>query len=198
MSRASLAVLLFLWGCEGTGATAEPADASPPGDALADAGAQSTILYRYLYPQEPPVDGQATLTSQCLPAPLPVDPNGIPNCVVVSAMAPVPSSDEAIAACKPCDAPGLEPFVATAPLESIGEGLSNYACLCAVKPRPGAGCDSLSDDDAIPSWCYSKGLVQGTDFNPCAPRPGPELSFSPTALSIGTLYVACFSVPAAP
>ena len=72
MSRASLAVLLFLWGCEGTGATAEPADASPAGDALADAGAESMILYRYLYLQEAPVDGQAALTSQCLPAPLPV------------------------------------------------------------------------------------------------------------------------------
>ena len=47
----------------------------------------------------------------------------------------------------------------------IGEGLSNYACLCAVKPRPGAACDSFSDDDAIPSWCYSTGLIQGgTDF----------------------------------
>jgi hypothetical protein len=195
MSRAWLAVLSLMWGCGGTGASAEPADASPAGDAPADASAQSEVLYRYLYMQEEPVDGQAALTSQCLLGPLPVDPHGIPNCVVVSAIVPATHSEEAIAACNKCDAPGLEPFVAPAPLESIGEGLSNYACLCAVKPRPEVGCDSFGDDDAIASWCYSKG---GDPSGACAQPPGPFLSYSPTTLMSGTVYVACFSASAAP
>jgi hypothetical protein len=186
-----LVVLVLLWGCGSGGASPELAAGARAGDASAETGVLSEPVYRNLFPRQAPVDAGPFLTLQCLPAPLPVDENGTPNCVVVSAIQPIDGSSEGVAACNRCDAPGLEPFVAPAPLESIGEGLSNYSCLCAVKRRPGPDCSV--DDDPTPSWCYSS-----SDEPRCSPGPGPFLAFSPTALEIGQLYVACFAVPGQP
>jgi hypothetical protein len=191
-----LGVLLLLWGCGGAGASPGAVGAGA-GDASADVGVQSDAVYRALSPRQAPVDGGPVFTLQCVPAPLPVDKNGTPNCIFVSAIQPIDDSSQGIAACNRCDAPGLEPFVAPAPLESIGEGLSNYSCLCAVKPRPGPDC-SPPDDDSTPSWCYSSAPSSSAIPGFCPPGYGPFLAFSPPALEAGPLYVACFAVPGQP
>lgn len=126
------------------------------------------------------------MAARCFDAGLPVGDNGLPNCIVVIARTPPwPGTAEQVAACNACDAPGLERFVAPVPLQTIGEGLSNYGCLCAVTPpSPDAGCSPFSDDPSKASWCYP-----GT-----APSPfgQPCLTFSPSLSQNGTLYVACF------
>jgi len=119
--------------------------------------------------------------------------NGLPNCIVVSARLPRGAgvTGDQIVDCERCDnTPGLEPFVAPVPLERIGTGLSNYACLCAVSPLA-SGLPCPAEDSSSASWCYSE-TPPGPLPNSCAPRPGPILGFSGPALVSGTLYVACF------
>jgi hypothetical protein len=100
------------------------------------------------------------------------------------------SADE-IAACEQCNAPGLAPFIAPVPLESIGEGLSAYQCLCAVAPLP-SGTHCPPDDWSNASWCYTPAAGE----NPgCGPRPILGFTAAVDAgvtWQNGTLYIACF------
>ena len=126
----------------------------------------------------------------------PSRPNGLPNCVVVSARTSVQDDAQGLAICQECAEPGLEPFIAPVPLERIGAGLSSYPCLCGVMPLPSnAVCPSL--DSSTASWCYT---VAPAGSAPCS---GPILGFSPLASSVpvsesGTLYIACFEPEAGP
>ncbi len=176
-----LGVLLVLCACGGhqESATAESPDGSAPDGAHVDG-----LVFRDLYPQTP--EGGPRLAAQCFDAGLAVGDNGLPNCIVVIARTPPwPGTAEQVAACNACDAPGLERFVAPVPLETIGEGLSNYGCLCAVTPpSPDADCSPFSDDPSKASWCYP-GTVPSPFGEPC-------LTFSPGLSQSGTLYVACF------
>jgi len=176
-------LLLMLWGC---GGEQREATAEPP-----DGAEAATPLFRRQLPfAESQPASQPYVTVTCLDAGLPVGDNGLPNCVVVSANLPAGtgSADE-IAACEQCNAPGLAPFIAPVPLESIGAGLSGYQCLCAVTPLPSsARCPP--DQGSSASWCYSTTAAP----TPCGP---PQLGFS-AALDAGAtwasgmLYIACF------
>ena len=198
-----LGVLLVLWGCGGrtgsadtelmdgsTGSAAtEPMDGSTP-----DASPGDGLLFQTVYLQEAPESGSLGSLDlfQCFDAG-PVGDNGGANCVVVSAQFPSIGPQERIAACTKCDAPGLEPFVTSVPLESIGEGLSKYACLCAVTQLPSnAGCAlPLLPRPGGSWWCYSASPPGG-------PACGQVLGFSPGLFESGTIYVACFGPETTP
>lgn len=185
-----VAALLVATGCGGRdGAVAVPAmDASAP-DGAGAAGA----LFQDLFPQQQEVAGQpgAALAYQCLERPLPVAGNGLPNCIVVSPQMPAGGTAQDLAACKRCDAPGFEPFVASIPLERIGEGLSSYACICAVSPLArDLPCPGM--DPSTASWCYADGASGSPQEATCSPHPGSILGFSGQATARGPLYVACF------
>jgi len=214
MANGGLPAILVLvgvtWGCGGhiESTTAESPDASDhvlgadgasaeDADAAADvletdgAGAEN-VLFRDILPggPVPPVPGQdPPFAAACLVGgPLPVGANGLPNCIVVSAR-PV-SSPEQLAACKQCDVPGLEPLVSPVPLETIGEGLSNHPCLCAVTSLPSAGCPDESIQSSVASWCYT---TPGSTPSIPTCAPSASLGFSEGAVESGTLYVACFA-----
>jgi hypothetical protein len=181
-----LGVLLLLWGCGGE----QLATTTGPPD-----GAQTaTPLFRRQIPfaaSQPA--GQANLTITCLDAGLPVGDNGLPNCVVVSANLPAGSSTaDEVAACQLCNAPGLAPFIAPVPLESIGEGLSGYQCLCAVAPIASSDrCPPYEGSNA--SWCYA--TPDSGEPDPCdRPRLGFTAAVDAGAAwaGAGVLYIACF------
>jgi hypothetical protein len=186
--RALTLCVLAMTACSGS--TQETAGVAP--DAVApslatDASTASTApLFWQEYPYLPQdgADGAPpdSVTFQCFPQPLPVRPDGMPNCIVVVARA----LDSALAGlCQRCDEPGLEPLITTIPLDRIGEGLSMFDCVCAVRALP-------SDADCLPGapggWCYEGPRDGGI------PRP-PEC---PAALAFpivphgSTTYVACF------
>jgi hypothetical protein len=179
-----LGVLLVLWGCGGEqlATTAEPPDG---------AGAATPLFRSQLPFAESQPASQASVAVICLDAGLPVGDNGLPNCVVVSAHLPGNSSAEEIAACGLCNAPGLAPFIAPVPLESIGDDLLGYQCLCAVTPLPSsARCPP--DEGSNASWCYAT-----ADSGGPAPCELPRLGFSAAldagaAWASGMLYIACF------
>jgi hypothetical protein len=179
-----LGVLLVLWGCGGEQL------ATTAG--LPDGATAAPTLFRRHFPfAESYPDSPPELSISCLDAGLPVGDNGLPNCVVVSANWPAGSgSAEEIAACQLCNAPGLAPFIAPVPLETIGDGLSGYQCLCAVPPLPsGARCPP--DEWPNASWCYATTPPELPAV--CEPR----LGFSPAedagaAWANGVIYVACF------
>jgi hypothetical protein len=165
-------------------------------------GRDASVHTQFGFAESQPAS-QASVAVTCLDAGLPVGDNGLPNCVVVSANFPAGTgSADAIAACEHCNAPGLAPFIAPVPLESIGDGLSNYQCLCAVAPLPSnARCppieippfppDGAPDEESNASWCYA--TADAASFTPC----GPILGFSAAldagaAWANGRLYVACF------
>jgi hypothetical protein len=193
MRKARLLVLVVLWGCGSNGPSAETAGGSPVLDASAEASLRTGAVFQDILPQVTVLADAGTIVNwaQCPDASLPVGDAGLPNCVVVSAR--MPYSEDDFKACQRCDAPGLEPFVAPVPLDSIGEGLSNYSCLCAVKPLPPSQPFCSFPDTTTASWCYS-----GASEPPCGSKPGPTLLFSQGALVSGTLYVACFDQPAVP
>jgi hypothetical protein len=172
----------------------EPPDGASIQGSSMDASAPSRLLFQNIYPMpNRPADaaGDLSFRLQCLDGPLPVGDGGLPNCVVVTARSlPWPGTSEQRVACNQCDEPGLAPFVAPAPLDAIGEGLSNYSCLCSVTALPPGSCPP-AEDTGVASWCYSEnaGPPHG-GF--CSSRPGPILAFSAGALEHGTLYVACF------
>jgi hypothetical protein len=200
-----LVLVVMTWGCGGQieSTTAESPDASgnivgtdggsaenSAPDASANvvgtdgAGADS-VLVRYVVPESPPPPpGEGESAGQCLYGEsLPIEANGLPNCVVVSAR-PV-SSPEQLAACKRCDVPGLAPFVAPVPLETIGEGLSKQPCLCAVSASPPGPMCPVESSSAF--WCYAPSAPT------CQRQPSAALGFSQRATESGTLYIACFA-----
>jgi hypothetical protein len=186
-----LGILLVLWGCGGEQLAAK---VEPPDGAVA-----ATALYRNQFAfAESQLASQASLAVTCLDAGLPVGDNGLPNCVVVSANLPAgDSSTEEITACGLCNAPGLAPFIAPVPLESIGDGLSGYQCLCAVTPLPSsARCPP--DEGSNASWCYA--AADSAAPSPCGLA---DLGFSAAldagaAWTSGMLYIACFEPQTAP
>jgi hypothetical protein len=190
MPKVGIVVLLLLWGCGSTQPSAEVADGAA--SRVAEAGARvPTAVFEELFPQAGHADA-GNVVEQCLEAALPLDRNGLPNCVVVTASDP-PGDEQAVLDCNRCDAPGLEPFVATIPLDSIGESISNYSCICAIKPPSTPDCPPPTDPSAW--WCYSERPPGPPDFNNCAPRPGPSIRLSVAAQESGTVYVACFATP---
>jgi hypothetical protein len=159
---------------------AAPLDGSAP-----DGSVAAALAFQMLYPQ---TQGDVSVVFQCLPGPLPLGDNGLPNCVVVTAQSSAPRTAEQLAACRACDAPGLEPFTSSLSLDAIGEGLSNYQCICAVTPSPAsAGCPPAESSSA--GWCYATKHDLPVS---CAPRPGPILGFAQGTSQSGALYVACF------
>ncbi len=176
--------LLVLWGCGGrTGSAAtEPPDGSAP-----DGSVASGLVFQDEFSQT--AESGPFVAAQCFgfDAGLPVGDSGLPNCIVVSAQSPSDFPPEHQSSDCQCDAPGLAPLVTSVPLETIGEGLSHYGCLCAVNPLPpdAAGCDTNLDfaDPSRDFWCYP-------DTDP--PSGGLCLGFSMGLSARGTLYVACF------
>ena len=194
-----LGVLLVLWGCGGrtgsadtelmdgsTGSAAtEPMEGSAPDGSPGDG-----LVFQMVYPQEAPESGSFD-AFQCFDAG-PVGDNDGANCVVVSAQFPSVAPQQHVAACTKCDAPGLEPLVTSVPLESIGEGLSKYACLCAVTQLPSdAGCEFPAPTQDGFWWCYSASAPGGAAC-------GQQLAFSPGLFESGTIYVACFGPQTTP
>jgi hypothetical protein len=185
MTRSRMIVLcaLALAACSGGTGEATVPDASPPSVA-ADASSPSLEpLYQELYPELPhygPDGGPPDdLASQCLPRPLPLAADGLPNCIVVAARS-LGDSDQ-IAACGRCTDPGLEPLVTGIALDRIGEGLSNFSCVCAVR----ALADDLACQSGGAGWCYrGANAARG----PCSTG---AIMFP--AVPFGSLtYVACF------
>ncbi len=108
----------------------------------------------------------------------------VPDCFVVLARFPRDGGSPGdLAACERCSEPGLSPFVPSVPLEDIGQGLSDYRCLCTVRATAmGAPCPS--PDPSTNSWCYSP------DPAPMCAGSGFIAFSSPTA---GTLFLACYA-----
>jgi hypothetical protein len=178
--------LVVLVGCGGGESTA----AAPPDASAGDGAVAVSAVYRTLLPQ---VAGAGVITYTCLPGPLPVDDAGAPNCIVVSAQF-LPEGDGAVVdqppSCPPCEA-GLEPFTSSIPLDTLGEGLAMYPCLCTVPALPPSAHCPQEDrgDDAGASWCYGG---QGTDgFPPSAVCQSILGFYGPPS---GALYVACFGL----
>ncbi|HEX4445693.1 MAG TPA: hypothetical protein VH044_03125 [Polyangiaceae bacterium] len=167
-----------------------------PDGAIPEASAPVTPLFQGVYPQNhsQPVPDQSFFARQCLENLLPLGEGAMPNCVVVSARMLPDASEQELADCERCDAPGLEPFDGSAPLESVGEGLSSYRCVCAVSSAP-RGLPCPAQDGSSASWCYATIVGNGPPL--CAPpfSSGAYLGFSGPALTSGTLFVACFEPP---
>jgi hypothetical protein len=192
MPKTRIVVLLVFWGCGSAEPSAEVADGAA--SRVAEAGAcVPTAVFEELFPQAGHTDA-GNVVEQCLEAALPLDSKGLPNCVVVTASDP-PGDEQAVLDCNRCDTPGLEPLVATIPLDSIGESISNYSCICAIKPPSSMDCPPAPADPGGAWWCYSERPPGPPDLNNCAPRPGPGIWLSPAAQESGTVYVACFAMP---
>jgi hypothetical protein len=176
----------------------ESDDAGAVGASASDASGAAAPLFQAVYPQWGPPhfqDAGTTFMKQCLKAPLPVGGNGVPDCVVISARSSVRTADGS--SCDPCG-PGLEPYMSSLPLESIGAGLSDYPCLCAVPSLPPASgaCELAREQSPDGFWCYAP--MGGTNASTCAPDPGPALLYSTGLMESGTVYVACFEPQTTP
>ncbi len=195
-------MLLVLSGCgsrTGADATVDPtAPVEQP-----DASTEVRALARYVVPTGPQLPN-ATV-AQCLDGPLPVGGNGLPNCIVLRARFLANEGNaEDIAACEQCSAPGLTPFIAPVPLDVIGDGLSNYQCMCAVSPLPaGAECPPAPwSPSSIAAWCYTENPPHPC-FTASEPIVSPMIGFSTPAVSSAlsgpttTVYIACFEPQAA-
>jgi hypothetical protein len=189
-SRMFVVCVLVLAACGGQSAEATSAapDAAPP-SVSADASSPSLeALYQQLYPfpvlPYTAADGGLpdTLAAQCFPRPMPLASDGQPNCIVVVAR---PENDQQVAACERCTDPGLEPLVTSISLDRIGEGLSNFDCVCAVRALPSdSGCSNWG---ALGGWCYA-GPPDAGDPGPCSMG---GIRFPPVPAG-STTYVACF------
>ncbi len=183
---ARLALLLVLTACGGRAIVVSTT--------ATDDGSTGSLapLFRASYPEHAP---PGTLTIQCLPEPLPTGGDGLPNCFVVTARFPDGTGGaQDIATCRQCGEPGLEPFVPSIAVQSIGDGLAGYQCLCTIHALPrGAMCPPL--DESSSSWCYAA-EVDGSD-----PDGGPLVGGPCEAARIGftgltgegPVYLACFA-----
>jgi hypothetical protein len=189
--RVILVCALAFTACGGRSAETTPV-------ALDAATLSDVSLFRQEFPGATP---PRSFSGQCLPRSLPLGSDGIPNCLVVAARSIDPAGPGEIEACQRCSDPGFAPLTTTLPLEQIGEGLSNFNCLCAVTPVPrSAGCPPEgptgwpSEDSA---WCYADdGGPRVAEF--CANSGDPALlGFSIAPVGV-TTYVACFEAATNP
>jgi hypothetical protein len=175
-----------------TAGRSERIDASSDLAVRTDAGPD---LFQATYPLYPPTSPVALLSFQCLPSGLhlPVGPNGLPNCTVVVVRTPASQTPDAIADCQRCDAPGLEPFVPSIPLNEIGVGLSDASCVCSVSPLAhSAQCPP--EDSTAALWCYADAPTDGPADICASEESGGIIGFSLGGVT-GTVYVACFPLP---
>jgi hypothetical protein len=136
----------------------------------------------------------AVFTTQCLPGTvLPLGSDGLPNCFVVLARIPYDGGAPGdLAACRECAEPGLTPFVPSVALEDLGQGLSDYQCLCTVRALP-TGSQCPPTDWTTNSWCYT-GTPGSENLTPC--RANGAIGFA--SVTAGTVFVACFPPGASP
>jgi hypothetical protein len=165
-------------------------DAVAP-SAAADASTPSVaplFQQEYAYLPQEGADGAPpdSLAHQCFPRPLPLGLNGLPNCIVAVARS---VHGQQAAACMRCSDPGLEPLTTAIPLDRIGEGLSTFDCVCAVRALT-SDVDCNPPSGAPDGWCY-EGTRDGGGPGPREPDCPGALAFP--IVPIGSItYVACF------
>jgi hypothetical protein len=155
-----------------------------------------TPLYSESYPSEPePSDsGPPPWLTQCLPEPLPVGANGMPDCVVVRARFPhspqATATPDDIDACRACDEPGLSPVSPSIPLASINADLPSFDCVCVVNAS--GPCPDRGPGPPTPpqSWCYNASFSDAFGYGCSTPT---SITFGENTARQAAVYLACFA-----